>query len=112
VSFGMERQLMARFPVKVAYDALSLQDLKEIMTKSADSPLLAYVNDLKAWDIDLEFSDDALAMIAERAKQEGAGARGLISILHRILLEDMFRLPGDFTGKLAVDRHYIQEKLG
>jgi ATP-dependent Clp protease ATP-binding subunit ClpX len=112
VSFGMERQLMARFPVKVAYDPLSIQDLKEIMTRSADSPLLAYVNDLKAWDIDLEFSDDALAMIAERAKQEGAGARGLISILHRILLEDMFRLPGDFTGKLAVDRHYVQEKLG
>lgn len=112
VSFGMERQLMARFPVKVVYDALTIRDLKDVMTQSADSPLLAYINDLKAWDIDLEFSDDALGMIAERAKQEGTGARGLISILHRVLLEDMFRLPGSFTGKLAVDRHYVQERLG
>ncbi len=111
VSFGMERQLMARFPVKVAYDALNLQDLKDIMTGSADSPLLAYKNDLKVWDIDLEFGDDALGMIAERAKQEGTGARGLISILHRVLLEDMYRLPGAFTGKLAVDRHYVRERL-
>ncbi len=111
VSFGMERQLMARFPVKVVYDALTIQDLKDIMTKSADSPLLAYANDLKAWDIDLEFADDALGMIAERAKAEGAGARGLISILHRILQEDMYRLPGTFTGDLLIDRHYVREKL-
>lgn len=112
VSFGMERQLMARFPVKVVYDALTLEDLKDILSKSADSPLLAYINDLKAWGIELEFTDEALRIIAERAKQEGTGARGLVSILHRILLEDMYRLPGTFVGKLVVDRHYVQEKLG
>jgi ATP-dependent Clp protease ATP-binding subunit ClpX len=112
VSSGMERQLMARFPVKVVYDALTIQDLKDVITRSADSPLLAYKNDLKVWGIDLEFGDDALGMVAERAQQEGTGARGLISMLHRILLEDMYRLPGAFTGKLAVDRHYVQERLG
>lgn len=112
VSFGMERQLMARFPVKVVYDTLSIQDLKDIMTMSADSPLLAYANDLKIWGIDLDFGEEALGMIAERAKQEGTGARGLISILHRVLFEDMYRLPGDYTGTLAIDRHYVREKLG
>ncbi len=111
VSFGMERQLMARFPVKVAYDPLTIQDLMDILTKSADSPLLAYGNDLKVWDIDLEFDDEALRLIAEQAKQEGTGARGLISILHRILLEDMYRLPGAFAGKLHLDRHYVRERL-
>jgi|UniRef100_A0A7C3WIN3 ATP-dependent Clp protease ATP-binding subunit ClpX len=111
VSFGMERQLMARFPVKVVYDALTISDLKDILARSADSPLLAYINDFKAWGIELEFADDALRMIAERAKQEGTGARGLISILHRVLLEDMYRLPGTFVGKLEVDRHYVQERL-
>jgi ATP-dependent Clp protease ATP-binding subunit ClpX len=111
VSFGMERQLMARFPVKVVYDPLTIQDLISIMTKSADSPLLAYGNDLKVWDIDLEFDNEALRLIAEQAKQEGTGARGLISILHRVLLEDMYRLPGAFTGKLHMDRHYVRERL-
>jgi ATP-dependent Clp protease ATP-binding subunit ClpX len=112
VAFGMERQLMARFPVKVVYDALTTQDLKDILTKSEDSPLLAYINDLKTWGIDLAFSEEALAEVAERATQEGTGARGLVSILHRLLLEDMYQLPGNYTGSLWVDRHYVQERLG
>ena len=36
--FGMERQLMGRFPVKVVYDGLTTQDLKDILSKSAGSP--------------------------------------------------------------------------
>lgn len=111
VEFGMERQLMARFPVKVVFHGLNTQDLKDILTQSADSPLLAYVNDLKAWDIELSFTDEALTLVAERARQEGAGARGLVSILHRVLFEDMFRLPGSFTGKLEVDEAYVKERL-
>ena len=69
-SYYVERQLMGRFPVKVVYDGLTTQDLKDILSKSAGSPLLAYASDLKAWDIDLEFSDDALAEVAIRAQRE------------------------------------------
>lgn len=112
VDFGMERQLMGRFPVRVVYDKLTTNDLKDILIKSEDSALLAYRDDLKAWGIDLEFSDDALTEIAERAEKEGTGARGLISVLHRVLLEDMFRLPGAYTGTFAVDRKYVRDRLG
>lgn len=111
VAFGMERQLMGRFPVKVVYDRLSTQDLKDIMVRSADSALLAYTNDLKAWGIDLELTDDALTEVARRAEMEGTGARGLISVLHRVLLEDMYRLPGSFTGQFVVDGAYVKERL-
>ena len=108
---GMERQLMGRFPVKVIYDQLTTRDLKEIMTKSRDSALLAYTNDLKAWDIDLEFTDDALTEVARQAEKEGTGARGLISVLHRVLLDDMYRLPGNYTGKFVVDGNDVRNKL-
>ncbi len=111
VSFGMERQLMGRFPVKVVYDRLTTQDLKDIMTRSADSVLLAYANDLKAWGIDLEFTDEALTEVARRAEQEGTGARGLISVIHRVLLEDMFRLPGSYTGLFTVDASHVKGRL-
>jgi ATP-dependent Clp protease ATP-binding subunit ClpX len=111
VEFGMERQLMGRFPVKVVYDQLSTRDLKEIMIKSEDSALLAYTNDLKAWGIDLEFTDEALTEIARCAEQEGTGARGLISVIHRVLLEDMYRLPGGYTGEFVVDKNYVKERL-
>lgn len=112
VAFGMERQLMGRFPVKVVYDQLTTQDLKDIMTQSADSVLLAYTNDLKEWAIDLEFTDGALTEIAGRAEQEGTGARGLTSVIHRVLLEDMYQLPGKHTGKFVVDADYVRERLG
>jgi ATP-dependent Clp protease ATP-binding subunit ClpX len=112
VAFGMERQLMGRFPVKVVYDQLTIRDLKDIMTRSADSVLLAYTNDLKAWAIDLEFTDGALTAVAQRAEQEGTGARGLISIVHRVLLEDMYRLPGSYAGSFVVDANYVKERLG
>ncbi len=112
VSFGMERQLVGRFPVRVVYDRLTTQELQDILTKSADSPLQAYVQDLKDWGIELRWTDGALGEIARRAKQEGTGARGLTGILHRVLLEDMFRLPGSFTGELVMDEAYVREKLG
>lgn len=111
VAFGMERQLMGRFPVRVTYDQLTTQDLKDIMLKSEDSALLAYSNDFKAWDIDLELTDGALTEVAHRAEQEGTGARGLISVLHRLLLEDMFQLPGSYTGKFLVDENYVRDRL-
>jgi len=111
VEFGMERQLMGRFPVRVLYDQLSTGDLKDIMTRSEDSPLRAYKNDLKAWDIDLVVTEEALDEVALRAELEGTGARGLTGILHRILLEDMFHLPGSYVGEFRVDLAYVRERL-
>jgi ATP-dependent Clp protease ATP-binding subunit ClpX len=112
VAFGMERQLMGRFPVKVVYDQLTRQDLKNILIKSQGSALLSYTNDFKAWEIDLSFTTGALTEIAGRSENEGTGARGLINIIHRVLLEDMYRLPGSYTGKFVVDQNYVKERLG
>jgi len=112
VSFGMERQLVGRFPVRVVYNRLTTQELEDILTKSADSPLRAYVQDLKDWDIHLRYTEEALGEIARRAKREGTGARGLTGILHRVLLEDMFQLTGSYTGELMMDGAYVREKLG
>ena len=111
VVFGMERQLMGRFPVRVTYDLLTTDNLVDILTQSEDSPLKAYQDDFRAWGIELEFTPAALRAVARRAQQERTGARGLINILHRVLGEDMFRLPGAFTGRLEVDEFYLQQRL-
>ncbi len=112
VAYGMERQLMGRFPVRVVYDKLSTQDLRDIMLRSEHSPLTAFVNDLKTWNIDISFEEEALTEIARRAEEEETGARGLIGIIHRILLEDMYRLPGSYNGELVIDGAYVRERLG
>jgi ATP-dependent Clp protease ATP-binding subunit ClpX len=111
VVFGMERQLMGRFPVRVTYDLLTTQNLMDILTNSEDSPLRAYVHDFHTWGIELAFTKEALKAVALKAQQERTGARGLISILHRVLSEDMFRLPGTHSGKLEVDDSYVRLRL-
>jgi ATP-dependent Clp protease ATP-binding subunit ClpX len=67
---------------------------------------------LKDWGIELCYTDEALGEIARRAKKEGTGARGLTGILHRVLLDDMFSLPGAYAGELMMDGAYVREKLG
>ncbi len=111
VAFGMERQLMGRFPVRVVYDPLSQKDLKEIMVRSEDSPIHAFTNDFKAWGINLKITEEALSKIAAHAEREQTGARGLIGILHRVLIDDMFNLPGRYSGDLIVDEAFIKGKL-
>jgi ATP-dependent Clp protease ATP-binding subunit ClpX len=111
VVFGMERQLMGRFPVRVTYDLLTTQNLMDILTQSEDSPLRAYVQDFRTWGIELVFTPEALKAVALRSQQERTGARGLISILHRVLSDDMFRMPGTFTGALQVDEGYVRRRL-
>jgi ATP-dependent Clp protease ATP-binding subunit ClpX len=111
VSFGMERQLMGRFPVRVAYDPLTTQNLKDILTGSEDSPLRAYISDLRAWGVELKFTDEALTDVARRANKEGIGARGLTSILHRVLLDQMYKLPGTHTGEFVVNASYVKARL-
>ena len=111
VAYGMERQLMGRFPIRAVYDPLTVENLRDIMLKSEESPSRAYVSDLKTWGIDLIFTDEALTEVARRAEQERTGARGLISILHQVLLEDMYCLPGTHTGELVVDGQYVRERV-
>lgn len=111
VAFGMERQLMGRFPVRVAYEPLTTANLKEILLKSEDSPLRAYINDLQAWGIELNFTEEALTEVARRAGKEGTGARGLTSILHRVLLDKMYQLPGIHTGPYEINASYVKARL-
>lgn len=111
VRYGMERQLMARLPVRVVYNALTTANLRDILTKSEDSPLQAFIKDFEAWGIRLVFTEEAVLEVARRAEQEGVGARGLTSILHRVLLAPMFSLPGTHTGEYEVNAMHVRASL-
>ncbi|MEM4641095.1 MAG: AAA family ATPase [Candidatus Pacearchaeota archaeon] len=112
VEYGISTQLAGRFPVRAFYYPLTKKDLVEIMKKSKDSPLQAYVRDFAAWGINLTFEDGALEAIAEAAEKEGTGARGLVGILNKVLLDEMYELPGSGMSSLNIDRRYVEEKLG
>ncbi|MFC1698118.1 AAA family ATPase, partial [Nanoarchaeota archaeon] len=109
--YGMERQLLGRFPVKVVYDNLTAKNLEDIMHKSENSPLKAYIEDMKAWNIDLKLSNNAIKTIAEYAERERIGARGLTSVLEKVLIDDKYGWPKQKTGELNVDKKYVLGRI-
>jgi len=111
IAYGMERQLMGRFPVRVVYKPLQAVDLQRIMTDTKDSALQAYTDDLKVWGIDLKVTPEAIKQIAEHAQNEKTGARGLTGILNRVLRDYMFELTGTHKGDLVIDTAQVREKL-
>jgi len=112
ITYGMSRQLMGRFPVRVFYRELTREDLVKIMTDCKESPLKAYKKDFEVWGIDLEITRDALEEIARYAEKEKIGARGLTAILSKVLKDPMYELPGKYEGEFKIDVDYVKNVLG
>lgn len=94
VEFGIIPELLGRLPVRAALHALSTDVLRRILTDPADSLVQQY-RKLFAFDgINLTFEDEALMYIAQKAHEEGTGARSLRTIMEGSLQELMFSAPG------------------
>ena len=91
--YGMIPEFVGRIPVITSLSELSEQDLVRILVE----PKNALVKQFKALfeydNAELEFTDDALEAIAHEAVDHGTGARGLRSIVERVLLDVMYDLP-------------------
>jgi ATP-dependent Clp protease ATP-binding subunit ClpX len=86
MEYGMIPEVLGRFPVLVPFKELSIETLVDILTE----PKHAMIKQFKAMykfdsNIDLEFSDAALELIAKKAKEKKTGARGLRTVLEEVL---------------------------
>ena len=82
-------------PVNVALDPLSTEDLVRILTEPKNALVKQYKKTFELDGIDLEFDEDALHAVAEKAMERNVGARGLRSIMEKALLNIMFDLPSE-----------------
>ena len=94
MEYGMIPEVLGRFPVLVPFKELSIETLIDILTE----PKHAIVKQFKEMykfesDIDLEFTEPALKLIAEKAKEKKIGARGLRSVLEEVLDDVGFEYP-------------------
>ena len=92
--FGLIPELVGRIPVITHTSELTVDDLVRILPEPRDALVLQYQRLLAYDDIGLEFDHDALEAIAELALARGTGARGLRSIMEKVLRDPMFELPG------------------
>ena len=93
IEYGFESEFIGRLPVVAVLDELSRDDFLAILRSDNSSVILSKVRDFRAYDIDLSFDDEALEGFADRAIEEHTGARGLVSVVERVLLDYECRLP-------------------
>ena len=109
VKFGFIPEFIGRLPVVTALKELSEDDLVRIMTEPKNSLVKQYSKLLALEGVKLEFSDGAVRKIAKRALELGTGARGLRSIMERIMLDIMYTLPDELKSGSAPRNIIIDE---
>ncbi len=97
LAYGMIPEFVGRMPLAVALDPLQKADLLAVLTEPRNALVKQYVSLLELDGVELEFTDDALEAIADRALSQKTGARGLRTVVEDVLLDVMYELPS-MTG--------------
>jgi ATP-dependent Clp protease ATP-binding subunit ClpX len=93
VTFGLIPEFIGRLPVIATLDHLGVEDLIHILQEPKNSLVKQYQKLFKFEKVKLSFEDAALRAIAEEAVKRKAGARGLRSIVEKVMLEFMYEVP-------------------
>ena len=110
-------ELQGRFPIKVELSSLSKEDFIKILTVPKNAITGQYAKLLGVDNIDLEFTDGAIAKIAEvsadiNATKEDIGARRLHTVMENLLEDISFNAGGDIPlTKVVIDEKYVEEHL-
>ena len=110
-------ELQGRLPIRVELKALNADDFKRILTEPDASLTTQYMALMKTEGVDIEFSEDGVARIAEVAfdvneRSENIGARRLYTVMERLLEEISFDAPDKSGKSLVIDEAYVNDSLG
>ena len=93
LEYGFIPELVGRFPVIVALNALTKSDLMRIMTDPKNAVIKQFQHLFSLDNVELTFRDEALEAAADEAMAHKTGARGLRTIIERSLLDVMYEMP-------------------
>ena len=102
LKFGIIPELVGRLPVIAPLNALQRADLVRILQEPRNALVKQYKKLLEYDDVDLEFTEDALNAIADKAIERNIGARGLRAVMEGLLTKVMYEIPSDETVVKAV----------
>jgi len=110
-------ELQGRLPIRVELSALNEDDFKRILKEPDNSLIKQYKALLKTENVDLEFTEDGIDMLAKlsaevNASVENIGARRLHTIIEKVLDEISFNASDKSGEKVIVDKSYVQNNLG
>ncbi len=109
IRFGLIPEFVGRLPIIATLDELDRPALVRILSEPKNALIKQYVHLFAMENVELEFTPDAIALIADKAYERKTGARGLRSILEQILLDTMFHLPTEKgVSKVIVNEDVVK----
>ncbi|MDO8943347.1 MAG: AAA family ATPase [Desulfobacterales bacterium] len=102
IEFGFESEFVGRLPVKAVFEHLTEEDLYEILKNPNNPIMLGKKLDFAAYGIAVKFEDAFLQRMAELAFAESTGARGLVSVIEKALLDFEKALPSSAATQFPV----------
>jgi ATP-dependent Clp protease ATP-binding subunit ClpX len=109
IKFGLLPELVGRSPIRTFVNLLSKNDLIRIMEQTEDSILNQYKLEFKLFDIDVEFTPEAVEYVAETSENRKTGARALVSVWENILTDFQFELPGSNFSRLEITKKLCEK---
>lgn len=109
--FGLIPEFIGRIPVIATLKPLDNDVLKRILTEPKNALVKQYKALFEIDNIELEFSDDALDAIVQQANELKLGARGLRSIMEKIMIDLMYYTPNLDESKIIIDKKFVEQHL-
>ncbi len=110
-SFGLIPEIIGRLPVLTSLDPLDRDALRRILTEPRNALVRQYRKLFEIDGVELEFTEDALDAIVDKAVEYKLGARGLRSIVETVMVDAMFEVPSLKVKTFKVDKAYVEDKL-
>lgn len=112
VKFGLIPEFIGRVPITVSLDNLDKDALIRILNEPKNSLVKQYTKLFELDGVGLEFAEDAIGAIADKALERKTGARGLRAIMENVMLDLMYRIPSDETiSRVVIDKETVEKNL-
>jgi ATP-dependent Clp protease ATP-binding subunit ClpX len=111
IKFGLIPEFIGRLPIHVSLANLEKDDLMRIIVEPKNSVIKQYQVSMKHDDVDLTFEAGAVEAIAEKAIRQKTGARGLRSIVEKLMTDIMYEIPSIEGEKEVIITRDVVENL-
>ena len=109
--FGFIPEFLGRVPVLACLEELTVDTLKKILFEPEDAIVTQFMKLFKYDGVDITFTDEALTVIAKKAKEHGTGARSLRKIIEELLLDLQFTVPGSDCKKIVITGEFAAGEM-
>ncbi len=108
MKYGLIPEFVGRLPMIATLDELDLDALMRILKEPKNALIKQYQKLFEMEGVEIQFRDEALKAVAQKAKERKTGARGLRSIMESVLLDTMYKIPSmEKVSKVIIDAAVI-----